>query len=77
MSSHVEAAANSRLMRAGATVAWVLLGLLIWQDLFESTFWLIGTLLGIELIFNGWSWVMLGLAAKSIPEAGAAKPAGG
>jgi uncharacterized membrane protein HdeD (DUF308 family) len=49
----------------------VILGVLIWQDLFESTFWLIGTLVGIELIFNGWSWVMLGLAAKSIPEAGA------
>jgi uncharacterized membrane protein HdeD (DUF308 family) len=51
-------------------VVSLLLAFMIWQDLFESTFWLIGTLVGIELIFNGWSWVMLGLAAKSIPEAG-------
>jgi uncharacterized membrane protein HdeD (DUF308 family) len=52
------------------------LAFLIWQDLFESAFWVIGTFVGIELVFNGWSWVMLGLAAKTIPEAGAHKPAG-
>ncbi len=46
------------------------LGLLIWQNLFASALWVIGTFVGIDLIFNGWSWVMLGLAAKTIPEAG-------
>lgn len=30
---------------------------------------MIGTCVGIDLIFNGWSWVMPGLAARSIPAA--------
>jgi uncharacterized membrane protein HdeD (DUF308 family) len=51
----------------------VVLGVMIWQDIPESTLWLIGTFVGIDLIFIGWSWVMLGLGVKSIPEA---KPAG-
>jgi uncharacterized membrane protein HdeD (DUF308 family) len=51
----------------------VILGFIIWENILESTPWVIGTLVGIELIFNGWSWVMLGLGVKSIPEA---KPAG-
>jgi len=55
-------------------VVSLLLAVMIWQDLFTAAFWLIGTFVGIELIFNGWSWVMLGLAAKSIPEAGATHP---
>lgn len=45
----------------------VVLGMMIWQDLFGSALWVIGTLVGIDLIFNGWSWLMLGMAAKSIP----------
>ena len=56
-----------------AGVISVVLGFLIWEDILESTLWVIGTLVGIELIFNGWSWVMLGLGVKSIPEI---KPAG-
>jgi uncharacterized membrane protein HdeD (DUF308 family) len=26
--------------------------------------WVIGTLVGIDMIFIGWSWVMLALAAR-------------
>jgi len=48
-------------------VVTLLLGMLIWRDLPESAFWVIGTFVGIDLIFNGWSWVMLGLALRSIP----------
>lgn len=43
------------------------LGIMIWRRLPASAFWVIGTFVGIELIFNGGTWVMLGLAAKSIP----------
>lgn len=41
------------------------LGLMIWRNFPESTIYIIGTFVGIELIFNGFSWVMLGLAARS------------
>jgi uncharacterized membrane protein HdeD (DUF308 family) len=50
----------------------LLLGILIWRDLPEAAFWVIGTFVGIELLFNGWSWVMLGLAARGLPKAGSA-----
>jgi uncharacterized membrane protein HdeD (DUF308 family) len=53
----------------------IVLAIIIWQDIFESGLFVIGTLVGIDLIFNGWSWVMLGLGAKSIPETGAGHPA--
>jgi uncharacterized membrane protein HdeD (DUF308 family) len=43
------------------------LGVLIWRDLPEAAFWVIGTFFGIDLLFIGWSWVMLGLAVRSIP----------
>jgi uncharacterized membrane protein HdeD (DUF308 family) len=48
-------------------VITLILGLLILHDLPDAAFWVIGTFLGIDLIFNGWSWVMLALAARSIP----------
>jgi len=44
-----------------------LLGIMIWRQLPEAAFWVIGLFLGIDLIFNGWSWIMLGLAVRSIP----------
>jgi uncharacterized membrane protein HdeD (DUF308 family) len=43
-----------------------LLGLLIWRGWPGDGLWVIGTLVGIELIFSGWSLVMLGLAVRSI-----------
>jgi uncharacterized membrane protein HdeD (DUF308 family) len=45
----------------------LLLGILIWRDLPASALWVIGTFVGIEMLFNGWMWVMLGLAARSLP----------
>jgi uncharacterized membrane protein HdeD (DUF308 family) len=44
-----------------------LLGVMIWRDLPEAALWVIGTFLGIELVFNGVSWLMLGLAARGLP----------
>lgn len=41
------------------------LGLSIWQQWPESSLWVIGLFIGIDLVFSGWSWVMLGLAVKS------------
>jgi len=46
----------------------ILLGLVIWRQFPESAFWMIGLLVGIELLFNGWSWIMLSLVVKKLPE---------
>jgi uncharacterized membrane protein HdeD (DUF308 family) len=50
-------------------VVTLVLGVMIWRQLPEAALWVIGTFVGIDLIFNGWSWVMLGLAARSLPAA--------
>jgi uncharacterized membrane protein HdeD (DUF308 family) len=39
----------------------ILLGVLIWADWPAISLVVIGLFLGIEMIFNGWSWTMLGL----------------
>jgi uncharacterized membrane protein HdeD (DUF308 family) len=43
----------------------VLLGLLIWAQWPLSGLWVIGLFVGIELIFGGWTWVMIALALRS------------
>jgi uncharacterized membrane protein HdeD (DUF308 family) len=45
----------------------LLLGISIWQNWPLSGLWVIGLFVGIDMIFNGWSLVMLGFAAKSLP----------
>lgn len=45
----------------------VLLGIAIWRQWPESGLWVIGLFIGIDLVFSGWSWVMLGLAVKAVP----------
>jgi uncharacterized membrane protein HdeD (DUF308 family) len=42
----------------------LLLGILIWSGLPESRDWVIGLLVGIELLFHGWSWVFLALSVR-------------
>jgi uncharacterized membrane protein HdeD (DUF308 family) len=48
-------------------VVTFLLGIAIWRQWPESSLWVIGLFVGIDLIFNGWSWVMLGLAVRNLP----------
>jgi uncharacterized membrane protein HdeD (DUF308 family) len=47
-------------------IVTLVLGVLIWRGWPGDGLWVIGTLIGIELIFSGWSWVMLGLAARTL-----------
>jgi uncharacterized membrane protein HdeD (DUF308 family) len=54
-----------------------ILGIMIWRNMPEAAFWVIGTFLGIELVFNGVSWVMLGLAARSKSPVAAVPPSKG
>lgn len=47
----------------------LVLGLLIWQQWPSSGVWALGMLVGIDMIFTGWTWIMLSLRAKSLPAA--------
>ncbi len=46
----------------------LLLGVMIWREWPVSGLWVIGLFLGIDLIFYGWSLIMLGLTVKSLPQ---------
>ena len=50
------------------------LGVLIWLEWPGSAFWVLGLFLGISLVFRGFNWIGLGLAAREQPLAGAARP---
>lgn len=43
----------------------LVLGVIIWRQWPISGLWVIGTFVGVEMIFYGWSLIMLGLAVKS------------
>ncbi len=47
-------------------VITLFLGVLIWRHWPGDGLWVIGVLVGIELVFCGWSLVMLGLAVRSL-----------
>jgi uncharacterized membrane protein HdeD (DUF308 family) len=47
-----------------------LLGVIIYrlyQHFPPSAIWILGLLIGIEMLFNGWTWIMLSLAIRNIP----------
>ena len=44
------------------------LGLFIWSDIQEFTPFLLGTLLGVDMLFNGWMWVALSLTLKRVTQ---------
>jgi uncharacterized membrane protein HdeD (DUF308 family) len=46
-------------------VVTLFLGIYIWRQLPGAAVWVIGTLVGIDMIFIGWSWVMLAMAARN------------
>jgi uncharacterized membrane protein HdeD (DUF308 family) len=49
----------------------ILLGLVIWEQSRDSAFsslMLIGLFVGLEMIFNGASWIMVALAVRSLPD---------
>jgi len=43
----------------------VLLGAVVWSGWPASSDWVIGLLVGIDLLFHGWSWVILGLTMRT------------
>ena len=44
----------------------LLLGLFITAGWPASSIWVIGTFIGIDLIFGGWSFIMIALAARRL-----------
>jgi uncharacterized membrane protein HdeD (DUF308 family) len=53
------------LLLNGAVTA--LLGLLVLGDWPGSSLWVIGTLIGVDLMVHGWVWVMLALGLRNFP----------
>ena len=45
------------------------LGIAIWRQWPSASLWVIGTFVGVDMIFNGWSWVMLAMAVKAVAPA--------
>jgi len=45
-------------------VVTVLIGLTIFRNYPASALWALGVLLGIELLFHGWTWIMLALMIR-------------
>ena len=44
-----------------------LLGLIIYHHFPQSSIWIVGLLVGLEMLFHGWTWIMLSLAVRKIP----------
>jgi uncharacterized membrane protein HdeD (DUF308 family) len=55
------------LLNGGVTL---LLGIIINRQLPEAALWVIGLFIGIEMLFNGWAWVMLALGLRTVAKAG-------
>jgi uncharacterized membrane protein HdeD (DUF308 family) len=49
-------------------VVSLLLGILIWRRWPVSGLWAIGLFVGIEMLLNGWSLVMLSMTGRNLPE---------
>lgn len=48
-------------------VLTTLVGLVIYRNIPEDALWVIGTLVGIQLVFDGWFWIMLAAAIRRLP----------
>lgn len=45
-----------------------LCGVVIYRHFPQCALWVVGLLVGLEMLLNGWSWIMLSLAIRRIPE---------
>jgi len=46
---------------------WTLLnGIVIYRHFPECALWVGGLLVGLEMLFNGWTWIMLAMAGRSL-----------
>lgn len=54
------------LLNGGVTL---LLGIIINRQLPEAALWVIGLFIGIEMLFNGWAWIMLAIGLRAVAKA--------
>ncbi len=47
-------------------VVTFLLGVIIYRHFPQSALWVIGVLVGVEMLFHGWTWIMLSLAIRNL-----------
>jgi uncharacterized membrane protein HdeD (DUF308 family) len=45
----------------------MLLGIIIFRHLPGAALWVIGLLVGLEMLLNGWTWIMMALAIRALP----------
>jgi uncharacterized membrane protein HdeD (DUF308 family) len=45
-----------------------LFGVVIYRHFPQCAFWVVGLLVGVEMLLNGWTWIMLALSIRSIPD---------
>jgi uncharacterized membrane protein HdeD (DUF308 family) len=44
------------------------LGVVIYRHFPQSAIWVLGLLVGLEMLFHGWTWIMLSLAIRRLPD---------
>jgi uncharacterized membrane protein HdeD (DUF308 family) len=44
-----------------------LVGMVIYRHFPQAALWVAGLLIGVEMLFHGWTWIMLSLAIRRIP----------
>jgi uncharacterized membrane protein HdeD (DUF308 family) len=49
-------------------VVTLLAGLIIYRNYPEDALWVIGLLVGLEMLFNGWTWIMLSMVIRQLPK---------
>jgi uncharacterized membrane protein HdeD (DUF308 family) len=50
-------------------VVTLLAGIIIYRQLPMDAFWVIGLLVGLEMLLNGWTWIMLAIVLRNLPGA--------
>ena len=48
-------------------VVTLLAGIVIYKHFPQSALWVIGLLVGLEMLFNGWTWIMLAVGLRKLP----------
>jgi uncharacterized membrane protein HdeD (DUF308 family) len=48
-------------------VITLLAGIIIERQLPNDSLWVVGLLVGLEMLFNGWTWIMLSLVLRNLP----------
>jgi len=47
-------------------IVTLLCGVVIYRHFPECALWVVGLLVGLEMLFNGWTWIMLAMAVRSL-----------